>query len=855
MSALFDGAEPVLEREALRELRAGPEQRYWLLEELQALLERAALERPLLVCLDDLQWADSGTAAALRALPPGLAALPIAWVLAFRRGQGSRQLHDAIKQLTRGGAHRIALGPLDNEAVAQVAADFMHAKPDHALLEMTERAQGNPFLLVELLSGLREEQLVRVDSGRAELVDTRLPRRVSETVPERLERASDSARQVATAAAVLGRRFSFSDLAMMLDVPPAALVAPVDELIHADLLTEDDERLSFRHDLVREAVRGSLPVSVGRALDRQAADVLLAGGALPVEVATQLAASAEPGDEVAIGTLLRAAEALGVTDPGAAADLSQRALELAPRKHPVRGPLVAQTAVLLHAAARGEEARAFADTALRQALPAEQEAQVRLSIADMFALSPDVRADAGRQALALPDLPVSLRARHLARLTYNLVVAGRREQARAMLAEARSTVRASGDAGALFTLGLTEGALEYYDGQLGRSLEMIEGAVRAGLGAGEDAAERVAQLWRSEVLAALDRPEESLRLEADGVASAQHDRQAWALHLFETWRGRRLLQMGRLADAAAALQGRFGPKDVDSVVGVHDAAGVAALARVALHTGDALQTRQTAAIARAMLEQSAPSLRRHGAWLLALHAMAEGDPVGSRGWLCALGEEERKWILPLQPMDATDDVQLVRIAIAAEDDELAESAVAAAERRSELSPDVRSIAAAAAHARGLLSGSYQELARAAELLDDGPRPLALASALEDLALAGVEGGASEDGVEALGRALVLYDRAGATWDVGRVRARLRALGVRRRLVSTERPERGWAAMTDSELAVARLVAQGHTNREVAEQLFVSPHTVNTHLRQVFAKLEVNSRVELARLAVEQDALA
>jgi DNA-binding CsgD family transcriptional regulator len=450
---------------------------------------------------------------------------------------------------------------------------------------------------------------------------------------------------------------------------------------------------------------------------------------------------------------------------------------------------------------------------------------------------------------------VSLRARHLARLTYNLVVAGRREQARAMLAEARSTVRASGDAGALFTLGLTEGALEYYDGQLGRSLEMIEGAVRAGLGAGEDAAERVAQLWRSEVLAALDRPEESLRLEADGVASAQHDRQAWALHLFETWRGRRLLQMGRLADAAAALQGRFGPKDVDSVVGVHDAAGVAALARVALHTGDALQTRQTAAIARAMLEQSAPSLRRHGAWLLALHAMAEGDPVGSRGWLCALGEEERKWILPLQPMDATDDVQLVRIAIAAEDDELAESAVAAAERRSELSPDVRSIAAAAAHARGLLSGSYQELARAAELLDDGPRPLALASALEDLALAGVEGGASEDGVEALGRALVLYDRAGATWDVGRVRARLRALGVRRRLVSTERPERGWAAMTDSELAVARLVAQGHTNREVAEQLFVSPHTVNTHLRQVFAKLEVNSRVELARLAVEQDALA
>ena len=55
-------------------------------------------------------------------------------------------------------------------------------------------------------------------------------------------------------------------------------------------------------------------------------------------------------------------------------------------------------------------------------------------------------------------------------------------------------------------------------------------------------------------------------------------------------------------------------------------------------------------------------------------------------------------------------------------------------------------------------------------------------------------------------------------------------------------------MTDSELAVARLVAQGLSNREVAERLFVSPHTVSSHLRHVFAKLGVNSRVGLTRLA-------
>src|SRR4051794_12441021 len=444
MGALFDGAAPLLSHDALDASRALPEQRYWLLQDLQALLERAALEQPLVVCLDDLQWADSGTATALRTLPARLAALPIAWVLAYRPNEGSPELARALEYLGRNGAKEITLGPLDDAAVARVALDMMHAPPDRALLDLVRRVQGSPFFLVELLAGLRDEQLVRVDSGCAQLVDGRLPDRVRDSMRTRLSGFSSAAREAVVVAASLGRRFSFAHLATMLAQPPAALLLPVDELIKGRLLVEVDDRLAFRHDIIRDAVRASLPLSARRALDRQAADVLLAAGAAPVEVATQLAASAEPGDEVAITTLLKAAEALSASDPRAAADLSRRALELAPLRHPLRGALVANTAILLHEAARAEEAKVFADTSLREALPPDQEAEVRLSIAGMFALSPDVRADAGRQALALPDLSPALHARHMACLVHNLMVGGHSEESRAELPAAEAAVERSG---------------------------------------------------------------------------------------------------------------------------------------------------------------------------------------------------------------------------------------------------------------------------------------------------------------------------------------------------------------------------------------------------------------------------
>ena len=846
--ALFDGDNPLVARRALSDHHASPEQRFWLLQDIQALIEEAALRDPLLICLDDLHWGGPSCAVAMRQLPQRLASLPVGWVMAFRPDQGLPQVQSAKNQLQEAGAEMIRLGPLGRKAVAEIAVDILGAEPGEELLRKAELVQGNPFLLIEFFRGLQDEHIVTVESGRAELLQDRLPRRVGDNMRGRLLRMSPTADRLATLASALGRRFSVYDLAEMSRMPVADLLDPIKELVQADIFVESGDRLAFGHDLIREAVRASSPVPVRRALDRQAADVLLARGALPVEVAQQLADSAEPGDETAIATLLQAADALGTTDPGTAAELAGRALELAPARHPLRGPLVARRAISLFAAGLGEEGRQFADTALRQVLPAEEEARVRFSVASMFDLSPDLRADNARTALALPDLTAELRSWLWAALFHNLVVAGRTDEALAIEGKAREAVYASRNHTCWFAFELPESAVYYQTYGFDRGLEILQTAERRGLGGQEDARQRLAHNFRSWLLAVTDRYDEALHVIDEGVAAAQRDRQNWALRVFETSRGRQMLQMGQFGEAALALEGRYSLDEAHLVVGVLEAPSVVALGKLKVHTGDERGAAEMAEIAKIMLQTSAPSVQSHAAWYLALHAMSQGKADKAHDWLCARGYDNRLKLFPLFPFEIEDDPQLVRIAVAAGDEELAEHAIEQAEQRCELNPGVVSFKAAVAHARGLWRSSTRLLDTAASLFETGPRPLAAASALEDLGRLQAAEGATDDAIASLDRALAIDAQIGASWDAARVRRRLRQLGVRRRIITSKRPATGWEALTSAEAAIAQLASEGKTNREIAETLFISPHTVNSHLRHIFDKLGVNSRVSLTRMA-------
>ncbi len=218
---------------------------------------------------------------------------------------------------------------------------------------------------------------------------------------------------------------------------------------------------------------------------------------------------------------------------------------------------------------------------------------------------------------------------------------------------------------------------------------------------------------------------------------------------------------------------------------------------------------------------------------------ATGDPGGAleaiAGPFDALAEAGAATFLPALGPD------LARLAVAAGQPDRAARVVPEVTRVADCNPGARSLAAGPLLAHGLLAGDADALSEAVELLRAAGRALEAARAAEDIGT-----------VARLEDARAAYERGGATRDLARTDAALRALGVHRGVKGRRRrPATGWDALTDTELKVVRLVAERLTNPEIAERMFISRRTVQTHVSHALAKLGVDSRRALAAEAARR----
>ncbi|MEV4555406.1 AAA family ATPase [Kitasatospora sp. NPDC049285] len=854
LDGLLTGPEPLFDKDRLRDLAAAPEQRFWLLQELQDRLEQASLDAPLVVVLDDVQWLDDVTLLALRTLTARLSAHAILWLVAVRSGTRTPAVSTTLDRLDHAGAHRLLLGPLTDAAVARITEDVLGAPPDQMTLSAARRAEGVPLLLVELLRGLHDERAVIVEHNVARLTGGRLPNRFQTSVQQRLDQLSEPTREVVRTASAVGRTVTVAVLAELLDKPTATLIAPVEEALHSHLLVERDDRLMFRHDLLREAVEASLPVSVRQALRCHASELLLARGAPVTEAAALLLDSAEPGDRRAVELLRAAAAELATSAPSSAVELSRRALELTAEQAPERPAIIAETTLLLWQAGQPAEARALAAAALPGSMDPAAEAQVRLGLVRVSGQYDFT--EAARQAgagAALPGIPASLRARLLALRSLELAMVGDFEATGHAVSDALQAAAQAQDKAAEATAVAVGSVVRFYRMDWSAAFECAERASALAAEVGFRHSLWVPEaLWTAFLLNAAGRSVEALAESAAGVRETQRQGQAAAMGLWTMNRSRVLLDAGRLEDARAEAEAASAMADELGMGNFADATLLYTLVRVALHTNDLEAARAYAAEVRRMPADPAILVCNVGSWLLALLADAEDDPGRA---MALLDESFATFDLVgpslASPDDPADAPVFVRMALRAGAPDRAAVAVAVAERRSALNPGFPILAAAAAHARGLLDGDLASLLRSVELYEGVPRPIPRASALEDTGRK-LATRRAVDAVPHLDLALDLYSQAGAERDAARVRRRLRALGSPRRRTTSRGTVTVWPELTASQVEVIRLVAQGLTNRQTAERLAISPHTVSSHLRHAFTKLDITSRVELARLAATRE---
>jgi DNA-binding CsgD family transcriptional regulator len=819
----------------------GGERQFRIAETVLEVLDDRCARGRVLLAIEDLHWADPATLGVLVRVAAGIERLPAALLVSTRTQPRRPELERLLGVLAARGATTLRLGPLDERASVELVQDLVGARPRARLVEQAQRAGGHPLFICEMVGALMADGAIVRGDGDAELATDAVAAPLALTMLHRLSYLEPEVLDLLGLASVLGASFAATDLALLARRPVAELVPTLRAARQAGVIGEHGDRLAFRHELMRDALYEDMPLSVRRGLHAELARALADAGEPAERIAEHVLRGAEPGDERAVGSVVAAARALVVRSPSAAVDLYRHAIALSAAPDARREELLPELAQALVAAGLLEEGEAACHEALALGLDADWAGRLWLHL--MFLLARRGRTAetvrTGEAALAAADLHERDRVRIRALVAMARVFEGEVAPA---VEEAGAVVEASADELARALANNTLAIAADARGAFAEAADLMAPGVRWAERTGSrEAYDARPHMILGLMLARLDRF-------ADAQTTIQHGRRgaealgiADALPVFHYQLAYVNLLRGRLDDALAELATRAQLAEETHVGWNLSADSVYAL--IALHRDDLAAAERRVAAAEQEAAAGAPPFGLDLMVLArALLLEAAGDAAPALAPLAATFAAAPTF----QPAIGPD---LARLAAAADEPEAAAGVPEALERIAGANPGARSLQAAALRARGLLERDPEALLSAHELMLGTGRALECARAAEDAAAA-LSG--DRRALDLLASARDAYERAGAIRDLARVDAAQRALGIRRGVGGPRRrPSSGWEALTETELKVVRLVAERLTNPEIAERMFISRRTVQTHVSHALAKLGVDSRRALAAEAARR----
>ena len=855
LSAFDSGRPPAPRHERYRSHRA-----------VRELLELLAGTRPLVLILDDVHWADPASVELLGALLQRPPAAPVLLAVAVRPRQQSERLASALGRAHRAGVlERAELGTLTRAE----ARELVGAVADTADgVGLYEESGGNPFYLEQLARSIDRAAQIAHEGPDVSLGGAQVPQSVAAALAEELGLLSRESRLVLEGAAVAGDPFEPEQAAAAAGVPGGSALEALDELLRLDLVrvTDVPRRFRFRHPLVRRAVYESTPGGWRINAHERCAEGLAARGSSASARAHHVELSARQGDAAAIACLREAGETAAPRAPASAAHWFGEALRLlaesAPNEERIE-LLVARAGALAATGRLGDSHAAFLEA--MSIVPREAEAtRVRLiaacaGIEHLRGRYQEAHAHLETAFAELRDPDSAQGAELMIELAGDSLYLGDYDAMRAWAGRAVDVTAQLGDraliAAALAVralAGAVSGRAAEGRAHLAEAVELIDALSDDELGRRLDALAHLAtaELYLDHFTAAGLHAERAVRI---GRATGQGD----LFPLIVPMLGASLWIQGRMAESGEVLDGAIAAaRLVDNVQGLawnlfNRSYGALAAGDIELALATAeeafdlskelddgpVPAHAAAALAHALLETGHAE---RGAELLIMKAGGDELRLIGGGW--------RARYLEL----------LTRCFLAAGKREEAERAAAAAQACAE-NVGLPMAAAMAGRAAAVLELDAGDPTSAAA------RALAAADALEEIGNAFDAATSRVLAGEALAqagehdRAAAEFERAAAAFDsFGSIRYRdeaereLRKLG--RSTPHRSKPGKangtGVAALSERELQVGRLVVDRKTNPEIAAELFLSLKTVESHMRNIFRKLDVRSRVEVAR-AVER----